>query len=102
MAHKGLTKVEGDSNPDLFIGYKTNEFIDEEFATVPTSNGSPRTIYSGKLGIDMYTVANHHLVWRGIASKTLDRKANPEKRQKNLNKAVTKLLKNYPPPVKKS
>ena len=32
---------------------------------------------------------------------TIDDKANPEKRQKNLDKAMAKLLKNYPPPVKK-
>jgi hypothetical protein len=41
------------------------------------------------------------LVWRGTASKTLDPKAKPEKKQKNLTKAVTKLLKNYPPQPKK-
>jgi len=31
----------------------------------------------------------------------LDPKAKPEKREKNIAKAVEKLLKNYPPPVKK-
>ena len=36
-----------------------------------------------------------------VASKTLDENAKPEKQQKNLAKAVAKLLKNYPPPVKK-
>jgi len=97
LAQKGLMKVAGDSNADLFIGYQTNEFIDEQFAEVPTSDASPRTIYTGKLSIGMYTPANHHLVWSGLASKTLDPKANPQKRQKNLNKAVAKLLKNYPP-----
>jgi hypothetical protein len=45
--------------------------------------------------------AKHDLVWRGVASKTIDPKAKPEKRQKNLDKAVAKLLKNYPPPVAK-
>jgi hypothetical protein len=39
-------------------------------------------------------------VWRGTASKTLDPKAKPEKKQKNITKAVQKLLKNYPPPKK--
>jgi len=34
-------------------------------------------------------------------SKTIDPKAKPEKQQKNLAKAVKKLLKDYPPPVKK-
>jgi hypothetical protein len=36
-----------------------------------------------------------------VASKTLDQKAKPDKQEKNLKKAVAKLLKNYPPPVKK-
>jgi hypothetical protein len=49
----------------------------------------------------MYDSANKALVWRGVMSKTIDPKAKPDKQQKNLNKAVAKLLKNYPPPVKK-
>lgn len=36
-------------------------------------------------------------VWRGVASKEVDTKASPEKRDKNVNKAAEKLLKNYPP-----
>ena len=39
-------------------------------------------------------------IWRGEATKTLKQQKNPEKLQKNLNKAMVKLLKNYPPPVK--
>ena len=58
------------------------------------------TIYTGQLALDMYNSADKDLVWRGVASKTIDPKAKPDKRQKNLNKAVAKLLKNYPPPVK--
>jgi hypothetical protein len=46
----------------------------------------------------MYDSAKKELVWRGVASKTIDRKAKPEKQQKNITKAVDKLLKNYPPP----
>jgi hypothetical protein len=49
----------------------------------------------------MYDSQKHDLVWRGAASKTLDPDAKPEKRQKNLDKAVAKLLKNYPPPPEK-
>jgi hypothetical protein len=48
----------------------------------------------------MYDRNGHDLVWRGVASKTIDPKAKPDKRQKNLNKAATKMLKNYPPPKK--
>jgi hypothetical protein len=49
----------------------------------------------------MYDSAHRDLVWRGVASKSLDPKAKPEKQQKNLTKAVAKMLKNYPPPIKK-
>jgi hypothetical protein len=55
----------------------------------------------GPLAVDMYQAGQKQLVWRGVASKTLDERAKPEKRQKNLAKAMTKLFKNYPPPVKK-
>ena len=43
-------------------------------------------------------LALQHLIWRGVGSKTLDPKAKPEKRQKNLTKAVAELMKKYPPP----
>jgi len=59
------------------------------------------TINIGTVGVDIYDPAAKQLVWRGAASKTIDDKANPEKRQKNLDKAMAKLLKNFPPPVKK-
>jgi len=48
----------------------------------------------------MYSPSPKALVWRGVASKTLDAKAKPEKQQKNLAKALAKLLKNYPPQLK--
>ncbi|PYX68017.1 MAG: DUF4136 domain-containing protein, partial [Acidobacteria bacterium] len=50
--------------------------------------------------LDMYDSANHDLVWRGLARKTISPKAKPEKQEKNLAKAVRKVLKNYPPPSK--
>lgn len=62
------------------------------------TTGSTSTIYVGQLVLDMYKPADKDLVWRGTVSKTLDPKAKPEKQEKNLNKAVAKLLKNYPPP----
>jgi hypothetical protein len=58
------------------------------------------TIQIGTLDIDMYDQAAKQLVWRGTASKTIDPKAKPEKRQKNLAKAMKKLFKNYPPQKK--
>ena len=59
------------------------------------------TIAVGKLVIDMYDPARKQLVWRGDATKTLDPKRDPDKSYKNLQKAMAKLFKNYPPQPKR-
>ena len=64
------------------------------------STTTSSTIPVGQLALDMYASTDKKLVWRGMASKTLDPKAKPEKRQKNLQKGIAKLLKNYPPKQK--
>ena len=115
LARKGLKKVDTD-NADLFIGYQTTEHISEKFSSFSpgwtvgpgwaggglssggTAGGKSSEIYKGELAVDMYDPANQHLIWRGVASKSLDPKAQPEKRQKNLDKAVSKLMKDFPPP----
>jgi len=48
----------------------------------------------------MYDSVAKELVWRGAASKTLDLKAKPEKKEKNINRAVKNLLKDFPPKPK--
>ena len=55
------------------------------------------TLYIGALQLDFYEVPKKQTVFRAVATKTLDAKAKPEKRQKNLTKAVAKMLKKYPP-----
>lgn len=109
LARKGLTKLNGDGAADLLIGYQTTEQITETFAgysgwgTGPSwhvadgQTNKSSMIYKGELAVAIYNAAKHELVWKGVASKALDPKASPEKRQKNLNKAVAKLMKNYPP-----
>jgi len=118
---KGLTKVEEDT-ADLYIGYQTAIGQEKAFTSYNSgwgygpgwyrggwygspgggmTTGQTSTIYTGQLDLDMYDSANHDLVWRGVASKTIDTNAKPDKQQKNLIKAVAKLLKNYPPRVKK-
>ena len=121
LATKGLSKVESDP-ADLYIGYQAAIGQDKQFTSYSSgwgygggwygggwyggpggstmTTGQTSTIYTGQLGVDMYDSANHTLVWRGVASKTLDTKAKPDKQEKNLNKAVAKLLKNYPPKAK--
>jgi len=119
LATKGLTKIDDDT-ANLFIGYQAGVGQEKQFTSFSsdwgygggwyrggwygpgggTTTGSTSTIYVGQLVLDMYDSANRDLVWRGVASKTLDSKAKPDKQQKNLAKAVKKLLKNYPPAVK--
>ena len=122
LAKKGLTKTDADS-ANLYIGYQAAVGTEKQFTSYNTdwgygpgwyrggwygggmgssmSTGQTSTIYVGQLALDMYDPANKDLVWRGTASKTIDPKAKPEKQQKNLTKAIAKLLKNYPPQVKK-
>ncbi len=122
LATKGLTKVDSDT-ADLYIGYQLAIDKQTEFTSYSSgwgygpgwygggwygspnsstfTSGQTNTIYVGQLAIDMYDSANHELVWRGLGIKTIDTKAKPDKQQKNLTKAVMKMLKNYPPPVKK-
>ena len=58
------------------------------------------TISIGTLVLDMYDPGKKQLVWTGQATKTIDRSSNPEKNMRNLDKAIGKLLKNYPPKQK--
>ena len=126
LATKGLQKVDSDT-ADLYIDIQTAVSTEKQFTsyntgwgygpgwgggwygygygyrggmTSTTTTGSTSTIYIGQLVLDMYDSANKDLVWRGTASKTIDPKAKPEKQQNNITKAVTKLLKNYPPEKK--
>jgi len=120
LAAKGLTKTDGD-NADLLIGYQGAVGQEKQFSSYNSSwgygpgwggggwyggpssswsTGQTSTIYVGQIAVDMYDSANKDLVWRGIVSKTLDQKAKPEKQEKNLNKALTKLFKKFPPEVK--
>jgi hypothetical protein len=60
------------------------------------------TIEVGKLVIGLLDPATKQLVWRGSGSKTLDIKRDPDKNYRNLEKAMTKLFRNYPPRTGKS
>jgi hypothetical protein len=120
LATKGLTKSES-STPDLLIGYQAGVGQEKQYTSYDTgwgygpgwygagwygggggmTTGETSTIYVGQLALDMYAAAARTLVWRGNASKTLDAKAKPDKQEKNLQKAVAKMLKSYPPPPPK-
>jgi hypothetical protein len=122
LAAKGLTRKDS-GDTDLVIVYQFAVNQEKEMTTLGTggygygpgwrggwygggmggmATTTTSTINIGTIVLDMYEASSKHLVWRGAASKTLDPQAKPEKREKNINKAATKLLKKYPPPQKKS
>jgi hypothetical protein len=121
LAKKGLAKTDGDA-ADLLVGYQPSVTQEKEFSSYNTdwgygagwgrgwygggmgssmSSGETSTIHIGHIDLDMYDSAEKKLVWRGTVSKALDTKAKPDKQTKNLNKAIQKLLKNFPPPTPK-
>lgn len=116
LAAKGLTKTE--DNPDLYVVYQVAVNQEKQWNTystggdmwgwggwrgwggMSTSTTTTSTINVGTLNCDIYDVATKKQIWRGEASKTLGSGKDPQKVQKNLNKAMAKLFKKYPPPVK--
>jgi Domain of unknown function (DUF4136) len=116
LAKKGLTKTDAD-NADLRIGYQVGLGHEKQFTSYNSgwgagpgwrgwggtgiTTGQTSTITTGQLVLDMFDASKHNLVWKGAVSKTIDPNAKPDKAQKNLDKAMAKLLKNYPPPEKK-
>ena len=112
LGGKGFTKATGDT-ADLFIGYQVAVNQERQWNSYSTGGygawrygggmgtATSTTIQIGTIALDMYDSAAKELVWKGQASKTLSGEKDPEKRQKNLDKAMAKLLKDFPPKPKK-
>jgi len=105
LATKGLTKAAGEK-ADLLVGYQVSISQEKQWNAYGTggirwgggmATAQQSTISIGTLVLDMYDPSSKQLVWTGRVSKTLDPSANQGKKQKNLDKAMDKLLKNYPP-----
>jgi len=120
LAKKGLTKSDSET-ADLYVGYQAGVQKEKEYTQFNSgwgygpgwygggwygggggmTTGSTSTIYIGQRALALYGSQAHNLVFRSVASKTIDTEAKPEKQQKNLKKAVEKMLKDYPPKEKK-
>ncbi len=106
LATKGLTKTDSDK-ADLYIGYQVSVTHQEQWNAYSMGGGlrwgggmataQSSTISIGTLALDMYDPVTKQLVWTGRATKTIDPNNSQEKKQKNLNNAMKKLLKNFPP-----
>jgi len=116
LATKGLTKSE--ENPDLYVVYQVAVNQEKQWNSystggdywgwgrwggmggMSTTTTTSQTINIGTISCDIYDVSAKKQIWRGDASKTLGSGKDPKKVEKNLNKAMAKLFKKYPPPVK--
>jgi hypothetical protein len=104
LAAKGLTQA-STGNADIQVGYQIA--VDQEKQWNAWSSGgrigggfgsaTQSTISIGTLGIDFFDPATKSLVWRGEGAKTIDPSSNPQKNQERMQKAIAKILKNFPP-----
>ena len=119
LAAKGFTRV--DANPDVFVVYHVAFDKEKDISTYSSGYGGGygpygwgwgggwaggsthtqvRDILVGTLVIDIADAKKGQLAWRGIGQKEIDTQAKPDKRDKNINNAVKKIFKNYPPKQK--
>lgn len=116
LATKGLTRTE--DNPDLYVTYQAAINQEKQWNSystggdmwgwggwrgwggMSTTTTTSQTINIGTISCDIYDVSTKKQIWRGDASKTLGSGKDPQKVTKNLNKAMAKLFKKYPPPAK--
>jgi len=106
LSAKGFTKTDSDK-ADMYVGYQVSVDQERQWNAYGMGGGwrmgggmataTSSTIAVGTLGLDFYDSAAKQLIWRGEATKTLDPSKNAEKNQKNVDKAMAKLLKNFPP-----
>jgi hypothetical protein len=119
LAAKGLTKSE--STPDLFVVYHVAFDKQKDISTYSSGYGGGygaygwgwgggwgggttstqvRDILIGTMVIDVADAKKGQVAWRGMGVKEVNTTASPEKRDKSINSAVKKILKNYPPKKK--
>ena len=117
LALKGFRKV--DVAPDVYVLFHMAFEKEKDISTYSTgpiyggygwgwgggwgatsTDVRVREILVGTLAIDIVDASRKQVAWRGLGTKEVDTDAKPEKRDTNINKAVEKILKNYPPKVR--
>ena len=109
LAGKGLMQVEAGETPDVLVAYHASFDRDLQvtgfssgwgpyrFGANQTGIARTEEILTGTLAIDIVDARTNTIVWRGMASKDIDVKASPDKRERNINRAAERLLKHFPP-----
>ena len=101
MSQKGLQKVEESQNPDLILTASGGEHESTSYNAwgmrgIGGGMGgiSPQQNYETTMVVSLYDLKQKELVWRGIAENTLSNNGN--KNQKNVEKSVEKMFKQWP------
>ncbi len=116
MAAKGFTKAD---NADVILDVRLKG-KEVQTATATTSGGygygygrwgygggfsTTQVNYDkyveGILFVTLVDKATEKIAWQGTVTRTLDENTTPEKREKNIDYAVTQVFTNYPPGAKK-
>ena len=98
---RGLTQV--DANPDLYVATHVAtetvpQIISSGFGPWWGPGGGMTTVQSytqGTLVVDLYDASTKKMVWRGVATDTVSRRASTNTRR--LDRAITRLFERFPP-----
>lgn len=106
---KGLAKAEG--KPDLWVVLHTRMRNERQVTTFSTGWGwrwgwrggywttaRVDNIPVGTLVVDLVDTNAKELVWRGSASRVVERDETPQERAGKIQEAVDKILADFPPP----
>jgi hypothetical protein len=108
LAQHGLSKAASPETADVLVAYhatfdknlRINGFSSGwggyRFGGMRTGTATTEEILVGTLVIDVVQANTKTIVWRGTATGEVNTKTNPEKRDKNINRAAAKIFKNYP------
>ena len=105
LASKGLRQVEENASPDVLVSYYASVSQALEvggrdrggYSPAKWSSAGIEQVMVGMLVVDIARPRTKEIVWRGVATKDLDLKASPEKRDENMNRVAQKLFQHYPP-----
>jgi hypothetical protein len=109
LMSRGFARVETTSSADVLVAYHASFNRDLQISGFSSGwgayrfggdrSGSARVqeVVVGTLAVDIMDARTRNLVWRGMATKEVDVDADAGKRDKNINKALEKIFKHYPP-----
>ncbi|HEY6372613.1 MAG TPA: DUF4136 domain-containing protein [Candidatus Sulfotelmatobacter sp.] len=106
LAGKGMTKTDADT-ADMYVGIQTSIQHQQQWNAYGMGGGwrfgggmasaTSSTIQIGTLVVDFYDPATKQMIWRGVATKTLNPSKNAQTNLNRINQGVAKLLKTFPP-----